>query len=109
MLGKIVAAFDQAEGPGAGQSAVQLMVDGSPPKFVALLSGLIVDEDGTLPVGRVMANLYSRPTSEHRKLINDGMLDLMERALSKAADELPDELFDEVYEGVAGYKQRLGL
>lgn len=109
MLGKIVAAFDQAEGPGAGQSAVQLMVDGSPPKFVALLSGLIVDEDGTLPVGRVMANLYSRPASEHRKLINDGMLDLMERALSKAADELPDELFDEVYEGVAGYKQRLGL
>lgn len=109
MLQKIVAAFDRADGSGAGQAAMQLLVDGAPPKFVPLLTGLTLGDDGSLPTGRVLANLYSRPATEHRKLINDGLLNLMERALSKAADELPDELFDSVYEGVAGYKQRLGL
>lgn len=109
MLQKIVAAFDKADGSGAGQAAMQLLVDGAPPKFVPLLTGLTLGDDGSLPTGRVLANLYSRPATEHRKLINDGLLNLMERALSKAADELPDELFDSVYEGVAGYKQRLGL
>ena len=109
MLRQIVHAFDEAEGPGAGRAAMQLLVDGPPPKYVALLNGLIVAEDGALPSGRVLANLYARPVEEHRRLINDGLLDLMERALSKAADELPDELFDAVYESVAGYKQRLGL
>ncbi len=109
MLRQIVKAFDEADGPGAGCAAMQLLVDGAPPKFVALLTGLRISEEGALPTGRLLANLYARPVEEHRRLINDGLLDLMERALSKAADELPDELFDAVYENVAGYKQRLGL
>ncbi len=109
MLRRIVAAFDSADGSGAGQAAMQLLIDGAPPKFVPLLTGLKIGDDGGLSTGRVLANVYERPATEHRKLLNDGLLNLMERALSKAADELPDDLFDALYEGVAGYKQRLGL
>lgn len=109
VLRRVAAAFDEAEGPGAGRAAVQLLVDGSPSKFTALLHDLSVGEDGVLPPDEVLGNLWSRPPTEHRQLINSALKNVIERALSSAADALPEEAFDEVYESVAGYNQRLGL
>lgn len=108
-LRAVVAAFDTADGTGRGQMVVQLLVDGSPPKYQHLLQQLSVHADGALPFDGVLQNLYSRPATEHRHLMNQTLIDIIDRALSSAADELPDEAFDHVLESVAGYRQRLGL
>lgn len=105
----VVKAFDEAEGSGRGRSVVQLLVDGSPSKFATILAEVRVTVDGTLPEEQVLDHLYSRPQTEHRQLIKNAMLDIIERALSSAADELPDEQFDSVFENVAGYRGRMGL
>jgi len=105
----VVKAFDEVEGSGRGRSLVQLLVDGSPQKYTPLLAELTVSETGTLPEDQVLDHLYARPASEHRQLIHNAMLDIIERVLSSAADELPDEQFDSVFENVAGYRGRMGL
>lgn len=109
VLSRIVAAFDEAEGSGRGRAVVQLLVDGGPSKFAHLLHDVRVDDAGQLDVERLLDNLYRRPATEHRQLLNQGVLDIIERALSLAADDLPEDAFDTVYEGVAGYRKRLGL
>ena len=105
----IVDAFDDAQGAGRGQAVLQLLVDGSPGKYANLLRDLTVDNGGPLPASDLVDNLYSRPASEHRQLLNKSLEDLIDRALSSAADELPDEIFDDMYGQVAGYRKRLGL
>lgn len=109
VLSMVVRAFDEAEGAGRGRALVQLLVDGSPSRYAALLQDVQVEDDGRLPDLEILQNLYGRPSSEHRHLINQTLVDIVERALSSAADELPDEAFDGVLERVAGYRQRLGL
>ena len=52
---------------------------------------------------------HVEPLSEQRHLLNQGMLDLLDRALDKAADELPEDDFDGVLAQVMGYRQRLVL
>lgn len=109
VLAAVVRAFDATEGSGRGNAVVQLLVDGSPSRYAALLQDVQVDAEGRIPEAAVLANLQDRPPSEHRQLINETLVDIIERALSSAADELPDETFDHVLEKVAGYRQRLGL
>ncbi len=109
VLTAVVKAFDNAEGSGRGRAVVQLLVDGGPARYSALLQNLQVREDGALPGEMLMRNLYSRPATEHRQLLNSSLVDIIERALSSAADELPDDAFDSVFESIAGYRQRLGL
>lgn len=109
VLAAVVRAFDATEGTGRGNAVVQLLVDGSPSRYAALLQDVQVDAEGRIPEAAVLANLQERPPSEHRQLINETLVDIIERALSSAADELPDETFDLVLEKVAGYRQRLGL
>ncbi len=103
------AALDAAEGRGRGQSAVQLLFDGSPANFKPLFTNLTAPDDGGLPVAGVLRNLGHRPASEHRRLLNEGLVNLIERYLSVAVEELPDDAIDEVLEDIAGYRQRLGL
>jgi phosphoglycolate phosphatase-like HAD superfamily hydrolase len=88
---------------------VQLLVDGVPNQFAALLHDLRIDDEGALPIRTMLRNLADRPPTEHRQLLNNSLADIIERALSTAADELPDEAIDEVLESVAGYRSRLGL
>ncbi len=109
VLGAVVQAFDDSEGVGRGRAIVQLLVDGAPMRFTALLRDLRVDEGGGLPERQVLHNLFGRPAGEHRQLLNGGLVDLIDRALSSAADELPEEHLDEVLTRVAGYRQRLGV
>ncbi|MEM6930723.1 MAG: hypothetical protein AAF602_27565 [Myxococcota bacterium] len=109
VLGAVVRAFDDSEGVGRGRALVQLLVTGAPMRFSPLLRDLMVDESGGLPERQVLHNLFGRPAAEHRQLLNGGLVDLIDRALSSAADELPEEHLDEVLTQVAGYRQRLGV
>lgn len=109
VLAKVAAKFDSEQGAGRGQALVQLLVDGSPSKFSAILHGLGARSDGQIPVEQLLDNLAGRPASEHRQLLNSALKDVMERALSSSSDELSDDGFDDLYESVAGYNQRLGL
>jgi hypothetical protein len=105
----IATAFDDAEGSGRGRAVVQLLVDGVPNQFAALLHDLRIDDEGHLPAHTLLRNLADRPATEHRQLLNNSLADIIERALSNAADELPDDKLDGVLESVAGYRGRLGL
>jgi hypothetical protein len=109
VLASIAQSFDRANGSGRGRSAIQLLVDGAGGRRAALLAGVSVRADGRLPPDALMTNLGRRPTPEHRILLTEGLLDLVERALSIAADDLPEEDVDKILERAAGYRQRLGL
>jgi hypothetical protein len=109
VLSAVSAAFDIAEGMGRGRAVLQLLVDGGPSQFAPLLQDLVVSEHGALPAAGVLSNLAERPPTEHRRLLNDSLVDLIDRALSSAADELPEEQLDDVLSAIAGYRQRLGL
>ncbi|MEZ4317978.1 MAG: hypothetical protein R3F61_10760 [Myxococcota bacterium] len=109
VLRRVTSAFDAAAGAGRGRAQIQLLVDGSPSKYTALLHDLTVLENGELPADDLLDNLAGRPPSEHRQLINSALKNVIERALSSAADDLPEDSFDDVYESVAGYNKRLGL
>lgn len=109
VLRVVVKAFDEAEGSGRGQSVAQLLVDGSPAAYKVLFQGVPVADDGEVPAAEIFENLYTRPPSEHRRLLNQALADLIERALSAAADDLPEDKVDTILETVAGYRQRLGL
>ncbi|MCB9687642.1 MAG: hypothetical protein H6738_11600 [Alphaproteobacteria bacterium] len=109
VLGEVLRAFDAAEGSGRGRAVLQLLVDGVPSQYSALLHDLRISDDGALPYRILLRNLSSRPTTEHRLLLTNGLLDIIERALSSAADELPDDQIDTLLEAVAGYRSRLGL
>ena len=109
VLRRVTTAFDAASGHGRGRSQIQLLVDGAPSKYTALLHDLTITEAGELPAEDLLDNLAGRPPSEHRQLINSALKNVIERALSSAADDLPEDSFDDVYESVAGYNKRLGL
>ncbi len=102
-------AFDTCRGRGAGRASLQLLVDGGPTRFTDLWQGVQVTDEGELGTRLVLRNLWSRPPTEHRRVLNEVLVNLIERALSVAADELPDDQFDGMYEEIAGYRQRLGL
>lgn len=109
VLRAISAALDESKGRGRGQSALQLLFDGSPGQYKPLLTKLKAADDGSLPESALLRNLQHRPASEHRRLLNQGLLNLIDRYLAVAVEELPDEAIDHLYEGVAGYRQRLGI
>ena len=109
VLGVLARAIDSARGSTRGATTVQLLVDGRPRHYTSLFEGIRVSNTGALPNADLLVNLRRRPATEQRRLLNQGMIDLLDRALDKAADELPDESFDEVLEQVMGYRQRLGL
>ena len=109
VLEVISTAFNSTHGEGHGSTAIQLLVDGSPSQYSALFEATRVSTLGTLPPPAILRNVRQRPEPEQRRLLNQGMLDLLDRALSRAADDLPDEAIDSVLERVVGYRQRLGL
>lgn len=109
VLAVIVRALDEAGGPKRGRSVVQLLVDGRPRGFVPLFADIQVTARGLLPESALLLNLRRRPDPEQRRLLNQGMLDLLDRALDRIADELDDEVIDDILAKVMGYRQRLGL
>jgi hypothetical protein len=105
----VAGAYDRHRGAQQGSTTIQLLVDGRPRSYIPLFDGVRVRQRGDLPFPELLANLRRRPETEQRHLLNQGMLDLLDRALDKAADELPEDDFDEVLGQVMGYRQRLVL
>ena len=101
--------YNKAQGAGAGRAAVQLLIDGAPKPYKPLYERVIATERGGLPKAQVLRNLYARPSSEHRRLLREGLINIVDRSMSIAADELPDEGIDIVLESTAGFRQRIGL
>lgn len=109
VLRPLAAAIDAAQGPGRGSAVVQLLVDARPRAFALLLEGVRVSPSGALPTDDVLDNLRSRPPAEQRRMLHDGMLDLIERMLDRTADELPEDALEAALRHASGYRQRLGL
>ncbi len=109
VLGQLSTAFDTASGSGSGQAQVQLLLDGSPAGFSLLYYQVESRRDGTINPNSILHNLRRRPAAEHRRLLNTGLLDLIERALSAACESLDDDSLDSVLERIAGYQQAIGL
>jgi hypothetical protein len=109
VLGHLAIAFDHQSGSGSGQAQVQLLLDGSPAGFSLLYYQVEARRDGTMNLNSIMHNLRRRPPAEHRRLLNTGLLDLIERSLSAACETLDDDTLDSVLESIAGYQQAIGL
>jgi hypothetical protein len=95
---------------GAGVRALpklQLLVDEDETDFVDNLGGMALDIRGQLSLESLQHALSLRAPSEHRRIVEHGLLDLMERALDLAADQLDDEGIDRVLEEVAGFSHRI--
>ncbi len=107
VLGHIAAALDARLGPGAGQASVQLLLDGAPSMYAVLFHGVEARLDGTIDVAAVARNIRRRPESEHRGLLDRGIMDLIERGLSYAVEEVDDPSMDRLLQQIAGYQQRL--
>lgn len=108
VLVHIAAVVDRENGPGSGRLQLQLLVDGPPTRFAVLFRGVQVDESGRMDVARLLKNLKKRPETEHRRIVNESLMDLIQRVLSTCVDELPEDSVDEMLEKIAGYQHRLG-
>lgn len=108
-LAVIAEAFDDVLGRSRGPMILQALVDAAPPSYASVLSLARVNDLGELPQHLLLRNLHHRPLAEHRLLLNNSLTDLVERALSVAADELPEDSFDRVLERAGTYRQRMGL
>ncbi|MDP2314069.1 MAG: hypothetical protein Q8P41_14300 [Pseudomonadota bacterium] len=109
VLATIAAAIEAADGRGAGGAKLQLLIEGTSVPLAPLFKGIEVGTDGRLPIAQVMKNLRKRPAGEHRRLLNRGLSDLIERALSAADEVLDVDGFEIMLEQLAGYQQRLGV
>ncbi len=107
VLARVSRALDRAQGPGAGQACVQLLLDGAPIAYLPLLHGLEATPQGRFSPPAALANLQRQPKAEHRRLVDRGIMDLIERALSYAVEEMSDADMDALLEEIAGYQQRL--
>lgn len=107
VLCKVSGAIDRAQGLGSGQSCIQLLLDGAPASYAVLYQGLQASREGRFDVSGMLRNLRRRPESEHRRLLNQGLMDLIQRALSSAVEELEDEAVDGLLQEIAGYQQQL--
>lgn len=109
VLATVVRAIDEQSGRGSGKVGMQLLVDGTPTNFAVLFRGVKVDDDGRMDAEKLLKNLRKRPQSEHRRLVNDGLMDMVQRCLSMSLEELSEAQVDQLLESIAGYQQRLGL
>lgn len=109
VLATVARALDEVHGNGMGRARVQLLVEGTPGPFAPLFKHVEVDEHAQLPPAILLKNLRKRPASEHRRLLNRGLGDLIERALSLADESLDGDQLDHLLEQIAGYQGRFGV
>lgn len=109
VLVNLCRALDAASGSGRGAATLQLLVDARPRHFAAVLADAKLSANGMLPARVLLGNVRSRAPAEQRRLLNDCLLDLLERAVDKAGDELDEDAYGQVLERIMGYRQRMGL
>ncbi len=104
----IVDTLNEAQ-PGQGNAKLQLLLEGAPALYIPLFKGVEASPKGHLPADPVIRNLRRRPAAEQRQLFNQGLSDLIDRALSLAGDTLEEDQIDPMLEKIAGYQSRFGL
>jgi hypothetical protein len=109
VLRVLALAFDHRLGTGSGSARIQLLVDGTRSSFSSLYLQTHVSQDGAVDASSLLRNLRRRPSTEHRRLVNEGLSDLLDRLLTAAMDDLPDAVLDDVLLSISGYQQRIGL
>lgn len=110
VMSALCTAFDTQDGSGAGMTRVQLLVDGAPSNFAVLFRNARASSSGGVPAQVLIANLRKRPSTEHRRLLNNGLANLIDRAMNMAAENVEeDEVLDTFLETCVGYQKRLGL
>ena len=110
VMESLCTAFDTQDGPGAGMTRVQLLLDGAPSNFSVLFRNARASSKGTVPAQVLIANLRKRPATEHRRLLNNGLANLIDRAMNMGAENIEeDEILDTFLETCVGYQKRLGL
>ena len=103
-------AFDIQDGHGGGMPRVQLLIDGAPSHFSVIFRNARTSSKGTVPAQVLIANLRNRPSTEHRRLLNNSLANLIDRAMNMAAENLEDDdLLDAFLETCVGYQKLLGL
>ena len=108
VLSIIVDTLNEAQ-PGQGNAKLQLLLEGAPALYIPLFKGVEASPRGHLPAEPVIRNLRRRPAAEQRQLFNQGLSDLIDRALSLAGDTLEEDQIDPMLEKIAGYQSRFGL
>lgn len=108
VLRKVSAALDAEQGHGRGKAAMQLLVAGGPSRYSVLTQDLPVADDGCVSEAMLLMNLRKRPAAEQHQLLHNSLVDLIERALSTAADNLSEDVLDGLFDSVAGYRSRMG-
>ena len=86
---------------------IQALIEEPDTDFSECLSPATLDVRGELSVKSIQMALYMRPTREHRRVLEKGLLDLMERVLDLCAEHLDESLLDRLLYEVAGFRQRL--
>lgn len=110
ILEALCGAFDDQDGAGAGMARVQLLLDGAPSNFAVLFRNARAGSRGSVPAQVLIANLRKRPNTEHRRLLNRGLANLIDRAMNMGAENLEDDdAIDTFLETCVGYQGRLGL
>jgi hypothetical protein len=109
VLRRLSEAYDTHRGAGSGPTTIQLLIEGPPTRFIPLFEALPVGRNGAISARDFARNVRKRPAGEQRAILRDGLLDLIERALSRGAEELPAEAFDQMLDQTVGWRQRLGL
>ena len=71
------------------------------------LPGLRLDVKAQILPETVFASLGHRPNSEHRRRVEFGLLDLMERALDLCTEHLDEQGMDHLLSRVSGFHQRI--
>jgi hypothetical protein len=107
VLTEVAGIIDDYNGPGTGQAAIQLLLDGAPTAFSLLFHGIEVSHKGELSFEPFLDNLRRRPPAEHRRLLSRGLMDLIERGLSSSCEELTEDAIETLLERVVGYQQRM--
>jgi len=106
VLRVMVRAMDKASSD--GQAQLQLVMDAAPIPLRVLFEGVELKRDGRLDESVITHNLRSRLPTEQRMLLQRGLTDLLDRALSQCMDTLPEMPADQLLSQVVGYQKRLG-
>ncbi len=109
VLMRVSRALEKANGPGTGGISIQLLFDGAPMSFGAVLHGVEATPQGSFDAEVILKNLRRRPEAERRILLERAVMDLIDRALSIAAESLSEDDLDILLVDIAGYQQRMRL
>ena len=108
VLSAMVVAWNDQYGAGEGRRMAQLLVDGAPMDFAPLFRNTMIDAKGRMGASSILKNVERRPSSERRALVTKGFSDLIDRILSRCAEDLDEERLEQMLSQVAGYRKRLG-